>query len=99
MKPGTDAEWDIGALYQPWVVKDGDFYYMWYSAGKGPQAIGYAWSTDGINWAKTDQAIVTASSGYYGTPTVIKSNDDWHMWFLHESGSNSDIMYINTIAQ
>ena len=95
-----DAEaWDSGTLFQPWVVKDGAFYYMWYAAGNGPQAIGYAWSRDGVNWTKTDQALVTAPSGYYGTPTVIKTGDVWHMWFLHESGGSSNIMYVNSSVE
>ena len=99
LKPGTGEEWDAGQLYQPWVVKDGDFYYMWYAAGSGPKAIGYAWSTDGINWTKTDEAITTATSGYYGKPTVVKSGGNWHMWFLHESDGSSNVMYVDTMTK
>lgn len=87
---------DKNALFQPWVVKDGGFYHMWYAAGNGPQSIKYAWSRDGINWTKTDKAIVTAEKGYYGTPTVIKVDNTWHMWFLNESDGSSSVMYTNS---
>ncbi|WP_296969456.1 right-handed parallel beta-helix repeat-containing protein, partial [Tepidanaerobacter sp. EBM-38] len=100
LKPGTDEEWDAGQLYQPWVVKDGDFYYMWYAAGSGPKAIGYAWSTDGIKWTKTDGSVITSQDLWQGKPSVVKVGNDWHMWFLHEKDyNNADIMYVSSNTQ
>lgn len=92
----TDEEWDTGKLYQPWVVKDGEFYYMWYAAGNGPKAIGYAWSRDGINWTKTDDPVIASAELWQGKPSVVKVGNDWHMWFLHEKNYTNDasIMYV-----
>jgi len=97
LEPRTD-KWDEGSLFQPWVVKEGDFYYMWYAAGNGPEAIGFAWSLDGVNWIRTDEELfgVTAPE-YYGKPSVVKVEDTWHMWFLHEDGvGGAEIMYVTT---
>ncbi len=94
-----DAKWDNTNLFQPWAVKDGDIYYIWYAAGNGPQAIGFAWSLDGINWIRTDTALFQAEgSAYYGKPSVVKVGDTWHMWFLHEYGTprSAEIMYVTT---
>ena len=96
MEPRTD-KWDEGSLFQPWVVKEGDFYYMWYAARNGPEAIGFAWSLDGINWVRTDKALFTVTnSQYYGKPSVIKVNDTWHMWFLDEGSDGAKIRYVTT---
>ena len=98
LKLGTSGEWDVKTVSQPWVVKDSDFYYMWYAAGDGPKAIGYAWSTDGINWIKTDNAVIASAELWQGKPTVVKVGNDWHLWFLHEKDYiNADIMYVNSI--
>lgn len=99
LKSRIGGEWDDGALYQPWVVKDDNFYYMWYAAGSGPKAIGYAWSIDGANWIKTDEAVIASAELWQGKPSVVKIDSNWHMWFLYEKdGSNADIMYVNSIV-
>ncbi len=97
LEPRPD-NWDKNNLFQPWVVKEGDFYYMWYADGNGPEAIGFAWSLDGINWIRTDEDLfgVTAPE-YYGKPSVVKMGDTWHMWFLHEDGvGGARIMHVST---
>ena len=93
-----DGKWDKYKLFQPWVVKDGYFYYMWYAAGNGPEAIGFAWSLDGINWIRTDEALFEVTeSQYYGKPSVIKVYDTWYMWFLDEGGADgAQIMSVTT---
>jgi hypothetical protein len=49
------------AISQPWVLKDGGKYKMWYSYRGQPSIktyrIGYAESTDGIKWTRMDGAV------------------------------------------
>jgi len=49
------------ALSKPWVIKDGDLYKMWYSyRGNGSidtYRIGYAESSDGLEWKRKDDEV------------------------------------------
>ena len=50
LSPGTDTKWDGKFVMHPMVVKDGDTYYMWYSAHNGSnQQIGFVVG-DGYTW-------------------------------------------------
>lgn len=44
---------------RPWVIKDGSIYRMWYSvrAKSNPYSIGYAESTDGLDWVRKDSIV------------------------------------------
>jgi len=74
----------------PWVVKDGDVYYMWYSAHNGtdPQRLGMAKSEDGITWVKSpgNPIILDANNGF-GEPSVIKDGNIWRMWAIADPSS------------
>jgi predicted GH43/DUF377 family glycosyl hydrolase len=67
------------------VVKSGNTYYM-FAEGKGDTAHMLT-STDRINWTeqgnldirKTDGTSI--SKGSYGTPTVLKENDTWYLFY------------------
>jgi hypothetical protein len=50
----ADQAWEKGAVMCPHVLREGDEYRMWYSAGEQyePDAIGYATSKDGLRWSK-----------------------------------------------
>jgi len=52
---GATGSWDATWADFPSVIKDGDTYKMWYTGSNGTNyRIGYATSTDGINWTKYD---------------------------------------------
>ncbi len=54
-----DRPWEgVGCVYQS-IFKDGDKYRMYYRAkGDGNPTVGYAESTDGINWTRPTLGIV-----------------------------------------
>jgi len=58
-------EWEKSALMCPNVIWDDDaqMYRMWYSGGEQyePNAIGYAFSRDGINWTKNSSNPIFSS--------------------------------------
>ncbi len=57
---------DEYAISRPCVLKDNDIYKMWYSYRGGSYRIGYAESTDGINWVRKDEeaGIDVSDSGW-----------------------------------
>jgi len=89
---GTDVvgDWDSGYVSRATVIKDGpDEYHMWYSAGtdRMNQGVGYASSTDGINWTRDPDPIFHKDDGVSWradrsyTPMVIGDE----MWFTGKS--------------
>jgi len=58
LTPGVASSWDDLDVSYPNVLKDGTAYKMWYAGnttGFG-QMLGYATSTDGINWTRYDDS-------------------------------------------
>lgn len=105
LQVGSASGWDNAFLEGPSVVKDGNTYKMWYcgydvtvngSSTDGKASIGYATSTDGINWTKyaNNPIMVTGvgnwESVYVQDPHVIKENGEYHMWY---GGGSDDSHY------
>ncbi len=88
---GAGGDWDESYVSRGTIVKEGaDDYHMWFSGGAGTMnhGIGYASSTDGINWTKdasnpifhkTDGVAWRDNRTY--TPMVIGDE----MWFTGKS--------------
>jgi len=52
---GSVGSWDEYYVFSPSVVYDGSIFHMWYSGLDQNEInirIGYAWSSDGVNWQK-----------------------------------------------
>ncbi len=93
---GGALEWDNGFLEGPSVIKDESGYKMWYAAFDGVFEggatdgfvnIGYATSSDGINWTKYagNPVLSVSDSGwdsiYVQDPHVIKQGSIYHLWY------------------
>jgi predicted GH43/DUF377 family glycosyl hydrolase len=87
MYRGSPGELDDAAIFQPRVIRDGDFYKMWYGGNDGSvDRVFFAYSEDGINWTKYGMVME-------GTPgqqdqngaihnTIIKDTDGtYRMWY------------------
>jgi predicted GH43/DUF377 family glycosyl hydrolase len=78
---------------EPAVIYENGMFKMWYSTTATPFSIGYATSSDGINWS--GGSIVLSSSGVNGTfdksvasrPEVIK---DTGIYYLYYNGFETD---------
>ena len=96
---GLSGSWDDYNVSNQSVIKDGDIYKMWYEGFDGSKRyIGYATSTDGINWIKYSGNPIF----YPGTenwenglnkfgqlkPYVVKEDNTFKMWFTGISSSN-----------
>jgi predicted GH43/DUF377 family glycosyl hydrolase len=97
--PGTPGKWDSWAATAPSVLRIDTTYYMWYGGSPDPiygshKTIGYAKSTDGINWVKDSLRNPVLSPGSAGSwddvwiyaPCVIFSGDSFHMWYMAYNG-------------
>jgi hypothetical protein len=62
---------DEYAISRPCVLKDGDLYRMWYSRRGSAYRIGYAESTDGLEWRRRDEdAGIDVSLGGWDSEMV-----------------------------
>ncbi|MFH1426505.1 MAG: hypothetical protein ABIG66_03685 [Candidatus Kerfeldbacteria bacterium] len=100
---GDGTSWDNHSIGQPFVVKDGTTYKMWYtgwsmdkSGDKASSSIGYATSSDGIHWTKYDNNPVFTggqewNSASVGGPSVVvvQRNKLYELWF-HGVNDNGD---------
>lgn len=83
---GSEGEWDEVGLIHVDVLKDGGLYKMWYCT-VADSAIGYATSTNGVDWTKyADNPVLTADTGQWdeggvANPSVIKAGGVYTMWY------------------
>lgn len=100
-RPSADGSWDNGSVYAAKVVFDGSNYRMWYT-GNGQNtvpSIGYATSSDGINWARhPNPVLLTGARGSWefqgvSAPTVLFKDGLWHMWYAGRGSSYFSIGY------
>ena len=92
LEAGDQGAWDVGGVRQPTVIKDGDTYEMWYGGvmegGDDSYAVGYATSTDGINWTKdsSNPVFESLATGWDNEsvedPSVIKDDGTYRMWYF-----------------
>jgi PKD repeat protein/predicted GH43/DUF377 family glycosyl hydrolase len=103
LKQGSTSAWDGYNIEGPCVLFDGKIYMMWY-VGKDSSAdlhIGYATSTDGINWKKhPNNPVLTIGSNqqdwdghYVRSPEVYYDGMLYHMWFEGLGGTTTNRPY------
>jgi predicted GH43/DUF377 family glycosyl hydrolase len=88
---GTTGEWNDRAVSSPYVLKEDGIYKMWYTGrnyATNQHRIGYATSTDGINWVDhpSSPIIDIGEPGSYddlavSNPTIIVADGKYHMWY------------------
>lgn len=87
LSPGP-ALWDSYRVQYPNIIYEDSTYKMWYSGHNGEYwSVGYATSLDGINWFKYPlNPVLTwdtdiSKPKHIITPSVIKDNGIYKMWF------------------
>jgi hypothetical protein len=99
--PGSANGWDDKWLLDNCVIAEGDNYKMWYSGYNGSNyRIGYATSTDGINWVEYpgNPVLDIGPPGSWDSrsvycPDVIFNGSFYEMWYSGYDGSNLRIGY------
>jgi predicted GH43/DUF377 family glycosyl hydrolase len=89
----TPDSWDGDYVTSPRVIYDGSTFRMWYQGGfSGVSLIGYATSTDGINWVKHGTPVLTVGpSGAWDSSAVALGSVLWNgttfqMWYAGTNG-------------
>ena len=84
--PDADSDWDYWTVGTPSVVYDGSGYQMWYSGSEHGivGSIGYAWSSNGIEWSKyPDNPVINGDLvGGASDPVVLFDGLTYHMWYV-----------------
>ena len=94
LQPRVD-KWDSAHVMAPWVIMEGSTYKMWYEGTDNADddvniQIGYATSSDGINWSGLDNPVLPKGGendwdgGGVWTATVIKEGSTYKMWYVGE---------------
>ncbi|UCF08626.1 MAG: hypothetical protein JSW28_02755 [Thermoplasmata archaeon] len=85
---GSQGEWDDGGVRGNTVIYNDGLFHMWYFNYDNNARIGYAYSSDGINWTKYSDNPVLEGGGNNGWddesveyPEVIYSNGLFRMWY------------------
>ncbi len=95
---GPEGSWDEFSVANPMVLKDGGTYKMWYTGYDNANLarIGYASSTDGLVWEKSENNPVldVSTNGWdtfhLHTPYVVKDGETYRMWYAgHDGGGGT----------
>lgn len=96
LSPGQPGDWDDFSLFPFSVLFIDGTYHMWYGGFDETNArIGYATSTDGINWIKYEgnPVLDIGNEGSWDddrvqSPYVLFDGDSYHMWYTGSDGEN-----------
>lgn len=109
LAPAGSGNWDATHVGRCSVFRDADGeFHMWYSGGDGSvdEGIGYAVSSDGINWTRYSQVgsnvvfsvddNVSWRTDRTYTPVVVDGDE---MWFTGDDGTSRTIGYANLVPE
>ncbi|WP_455391553.1 hypothetical protein, partial [[Eubacterium] cellulosolvens] len=97
---GSTGKWDSHYAQNPFVIFENELYKMWYIGLGTPTyyQLGYATSTDGINWTKhPNNPIMQSSIGYYDgilNMFVIPTEYNYLGWYELGDGTGNNIREI-----
>jgi len=100
---GKKGEWNQ-MMGDPFVMRDESMYKMWFGANmpidekKSLTQVGYAESKDGIKWGIHPEPVLrvgareTYDATVVETPTVVKDETGYHMWYssVNKFGGDGD---------
>ncbi len=84
----SESGWDSLVVSSPAIVRVNGVLYMFYLGSSAPGvtfSIGWAHSTDGINWTRAASNPVLSTSGWegpsFGYHSVLFRGEKFHMWY------------------
>ncbi len=99
---GADGAWDDGGVWHHTVLFHNDEYHLWYT-NSNATAIGYARSSDKINWIKdasnpvleSDPVLLPGPSGSWddadpSQSKILFDGTTFHMWYIGRGGSSDN---------
>jgi predicted GH43/DUF377 family glycosyl hydrolase len=97
MYPGISGSWDDMAVHPGAIFKEDGIYKMYYSGWSDPWGqwnIGYATSTDGINWTKYPVPVLYGTSGWefqIAPSAIIKIDNTYYLYYTGRNLPNYKI--------
>jgi predicted GH43/DUF377 family glycosyl hydrolase len=101
--PGAGGSWDDRSVYGSSILYDGLAYHMWYTGMDNvafTNRLGYATSSDGINWSRSDSnPVITGTLGGWDASgvsraVVISDTGQFKMWYTgQDTGGVTRIGY------
>ena len=101
LSAGNPGDWDSSSISLGSVLWNGTAYLMWYTGTNGiiyqGGAVGFAVSTDGLNWVKyAGNPVLTPSAlgndqKYIATPYVISLKLTYNMWYTGKSSASPNV--------
>jgi len=92
----TTGAFDSQVVADPYIVQDGDLFYMFYWGLNGTNTeIGYATSYDQIHWTKSvSNPVLSYSAGEWddyvvNKPVIIENGDQWYMYYIGATATDS----------
>lgn len=86
---GQPNRFDSENVADPFVLKDGELYRMWYSGFNGKRwDIGMAYSWDGIHFKYSEGSIFSSETDDFRYPCIIKLADDSYMMWYSRKGTD-----------
>lgn len=83
LEPLANAGWESGRLFAGSIYKEDDTYYLFYSAAResdiAQEAIGLATSSDGRQWQRSEQPLLSFENAVEGDRYVGKCNWAGHL--------------------
>lgn len=105
LEPDPNAEWEAGGLYKPYLMKEGDTYYLFYNAknkaARWNEQSGVATSKDLKTWARySGNPIITNGQAdswdarFASNPWVVRAGNRWALFYfgLPNAGHARDLM-------
>ncbi|MCK5328508.1 MAG: tandem-95 repeat protein, partial [Candidatus Latescibacteria bacterium] len=98
---GASGAWDDAGVSSPSVLVDGSGYHMWYSGYDGiTMRIGYATSTDGVDWTKhaSNPVLDVGAGGVWdsegvSSPSVLDDGTGYALFYTGSDGDHTRIGY------
>jgi predicted GH43/DUF377 family glycosyl hydrolase len=97
---GASGEFDDYHVYSPAVIHDGATYHMWYGgrpSSTGTIRVGYATSSDGVNWTRvTGTYVLNVTSGEWDdthvyNPSVVGIDTGYLMAYQGHTGAYNKV--------
>ncbi len=99
LRPEDGADWERGGLYKPYLVKDGDTFYLFYNAKTADKTwheqTGLATSKDLITWRRHPANPLLRNGGpdapdsrFASDPFVATHRGKWAMFYFGLSGAD-----------
>lgn len=94
VEPGPEATWDEAGVADPYVIRCGSIYYMYYLGQnrRGVQRLGVARSADGVHWQKflSNPILEPGPPGAFdergvGEPAVFRAGAEFYMIYTGRS--------------